>query len=261
MNRFSGTPGILGTARVRRGLRRTACVAALLAASAIAACHEETPAQPVATLANTTPPPYTLRPGDELEFRFFYTPQMNEREFIFDSGDITLPLLANVHVAGLTVPQLHDLLIKTYVEKGILKDPDIEVLLRTSSVNNRVFVGGEVVTQGAVPLVAPTPLSRAVILAQGLKPTAYSSQILLIRHLPDGGQTVLQVNYAKIMKGKAPDQDILLQPGDVIFVPQSPIAKVDDFVTNYIKNVVPNLGFGLNYELNPSQGSTTVSTP
>lgn len=247
--------------RGRSGSRASVWLATFLAAAAVTACHDDAPPPPaVAATTPQTEPPYTLQAGDELEFKFYYTPQMNEREFIYSSGEVTLPLLPNMHAAGLTVPQLHDLLVKTYVEKGILKDPDIEVLLRTTS-TNRVFVGGEVGVQGAVPLLGPTTVSRAIVLAQGVKPTAYESQVLLIRQKPDGGQSVVEVNYGRIMKGKDAGDDVLLRSGDVVYVPQSPIAKVGEFVTNLKAALPASLGFGLDYQLNPTGGTVTSSAP
>ncbi|MFX5476417.1 polysaccharide biosynthesis/export family protein, partial [Acinetobacter baumannii] len=62
-----------------------------------------------------SPPPYILRPGDEIEVKFFYVPTMHEREFIREDGKLVLPLLNTpMKVSGLSVEELHNRLIAAY---------------------------------------------------------------------------------------------------------------------------------------------------
>jgi protein involved in polysaccharide export with SLBB domain len=211
---------------------------------------------PEDTAAWGAPPPYLLQPGDEVEIKFFYAPQLNEREAIRPDGKLNLPLLdPNPVAAGLTVDQLHDSLMKEY--GSILRSPDIQVVLRTAA-EQRFFVAGQVTTQGALPITGPTRVSQAVTMAQGLKPTAYKSELVILRRLPDGRTLTRKVDYNKIIAGKAPEQDILLAAGDIVYVPQTALGNVDDFVTQ-IRAALPfSTDAGVNYTF--GQTSQTVQT-
>jgi exopolysaccharide biosynthesis WecB/TagA/CpsF family protein len=186
---------------------------------------------------------FPLQPGDEVEVKFPFTPELDERQAIRSDGNISLALIDDVHAAGLTVDGLHDVLVRRYANQ--LRRPELTVLLRGTA-SNRAFVGGEVVQQGPVALVAPTTVSQAVLMAQGMKDTAYQSQVLVMRPEPDGHAAVRVVDLGRVLRGEDPKQDVTLQPMDIVYVPQSPIARVDLFVDQYIRRILPtqpNIGY------------------
>ena len=143
---------------------------------------------PAAPAVNRPPAPsaeYRLHPGDEIEVLFDEVPDLNLRQTIRSDGQISMPMVSDVQAGGRSVPELQQALVAAY--RGQLVHPDITVLLRGAA-GNRVFVGGEVNLQGAEPLDAPLTAARAIILAQGLKPTADASQVLVIPHRCRGPQ-------------------------------------------------------------------------
>ncbi|HKY91912.1 MAG TPA: SLBB domain-containing protein, partial [Nevskiaceae bacterium] len=114
-----------------------------------------------------------------------------------------------------------------------------------------VYVGGEVKKPGAIPLVGPTTVSRAIFLAEGFATSARESQVLLIRPGPDGQPTVQEVNMERLLDGEAGTKDVLLGPQDIVFVPRSPIANANLWVQQYIKDLVPfGLNAGVSYSIN-----------
>ncbi len=181
-------------------------------------------------------PATVLHAGDELEVKFFYTPELSEREIIRPDGMIALALIGDVAAAGLSVPELRARLLHAYAP--YLKAPDLAVLVRAQP-SNRVFIAGEVNQQGAQPLVGGTTVAHAVAAAAGLKATAYTSQTLLVRVGPDGTRQVRIIDLGKVLRGEMPEQDVELQAFDFVFVPRSPIANVDLFVEQYIRNLLP----------------------
>ncbi|MBV9782920.1 MAG: polysaccharide biosynthesis/export family protein [Acidisphaera sp.] len=208
----------------------------IVACLAFAGCSPVNPQATPADIATLRPEPEpTLGPGDEIEIKFYYTPELNERQTIRPDGRISMPLVNDLAAAGLTVPQLHRALVRAYASQ--LQAPEITVLLRTQA-GSRIFIAGEVTQQGAQPLTAPTTVSQAITMAQGLKNTAYRSQVLVIR-TSDGHAQAHVVDLEKVLKGEAPEQDVLLQPRDIVYVPRSPIAEVDQFVDQYIRQVLP----------------------
>lgn len=233
---------------MRRVLQWFAVTGAMLL---LGACASDLPQLETAADAPAFPP-FLLSPGDEIEVKFYYTPELNEQQIIRPDGKISMALLDDVVAAGITVDQLRDQLQKAYSTQ--LLKPQLEVLVKNLP-SNRVYVGGEVTIQGAYPLVGPTTVSRAIFLAQGLKTTAYERQILLIRPSTEPGKppSIHQVNMARLLDGQDGSNDVLLGPQDIVFVPRSPIANADLFVDQYIRQILPfstNVGASYSYNHN-----------
>jgi protein involved in polysaccharide export with SLBB domain len=112
----------------------------------------------------------------------------------------------------------------------------------------QVFVGGEVVEPGLVPLYRSMTVLNAVIRAKGLKTTANAKQALLIRDI--GGKPLAQrIDLKHIMATGIGDQQ--LQPFDVLVIPKSKIAKVDQAIDQYVRQVIPiGLSMGFSYLIN-----------
>ena len=181
--------------------------------------------------------PYVIQAGDDLEVKFQITPELNERQIVRPDGKISLALVdTEIAAAGLTVEQLRRALRTAYADQ--LRDPQIAVLVREFS-QNRVFVGGEVAQAGPQPLTRATTVRQAILQAQGFKDTAYPSQVILYRQPPGkpaGWQVLNLTEYPSETSG---DQDVLLAPLDIVYVPRSPIANVARFVELYIRRILP----------------------
>ncbi|MBI3517661.1 MAG: polysaccharide export protein [Proteobacteria bacterium] len=224
--------------------RRTPCglLTVLLGGALLAACgvREEAPARTTGfstAVAPASTAPYVIQPGDDLEVKFQLTPELNERQVVRPDGRISLQLVdSEIAAAGLTVEQLRTTLRTAYANQ--LREPQIAVLVREFS-QNRVFVGGEVGLTGPQPLTRPTTVRQAILQAQGFKDTAYPSQVILYRQTA-GGPTSWQVlNLKEYPSDAGGDQDVLLAPLDIVFVPRSPVADVGRFVEVYIRRLLP----------------------
>ncbi|MCX5844387.1 MAG: polysaccharide biosynthesis/export family protein [Deltaproteobacteria bacterium] len=92
---------------------------------------------------------YRLQPGDTLDIKFFYNPELNEQVTVRPDGRISLQLIREIRVAGLTPDELTNLLIKKYSAELI--KPEITVIMRTFA-GNKVYIDGEVNRVGMVNL-------------------------------------------------------------------------------------------------------------
>jgi protein involved in polysaccharide export with SLBB domain len=214
-----------------------------------------------ANVAEWGPPgDYKLQPGDDIEIKLFRSPELNERQTIRDDGKISAAVIPDVQAAGYSVAELAEHLRQVYLENKV-KSPDVKVYLRVSE-GNRIAVTGEVVLQGVQALQNSTTVTQAIAQAQGLKPTAYSSEVLVIRPLPGGKRLVRTVNYSAVLDGTAAAQDVYLQPRDIVYVPMSPIAHVDQFVDQYVRQALPGtVSGGAVYQFgNGALSSATTST-
>lgn len=209
-----------------------------------------TPAAPAAAAAaGEGLPPYRIQPGDTLDIKFFYNPELNESVTVRPDGYISLQLIDDVRAVGLQPAELDALLTELYARE--LKKPVVTVIVK-SFAGQRVYVGGEVNQQGLITMAAGMTPLQAVMQSGGFRATAQPSETLVIRKGADRRPVPIRVDLGAQLEGAAGASEFRLQPDDIVFVPKSPIAKVNQFVNQYIEQLFlfrgVSLGFG--YQLN-----------
>jgi polysaccharide biosynthesis/export protein len=199
-----------------------ACMAALLClATGMWAQDEDTTAPPAKSTAvdipapaPEPPPDYVIGDDDTLRISVWKEPDLNATLPVRPDGKISLPLLDDVQASGLTPMQLaasiHEKL------KKYIADPRVTVVV-TAMNSRRVFVTGEVLHPGAMALLPNMTMLQALSSA-GFTQFANPKAIYLLR-TDNGRQKKLPFNYKDVVKGKHPDENILLKPGDTIVVP------------------------------------------
>ena len=187
---------------------------------------------------------YRIAFGDELDIRFFYNPELDELAPVRPDGRISLPLLGEIVAAGRTPSELTATLRSRYSAE--MEDPEVTVIVRTFN-SHRVYITGEVEEPGEVMLDTRLTALQAIARSGDFAKTARRSQVLLIRRRPYENQPKVAVlDLASVQKAQGFSDDLLLEPYDVLFVPKSRIANVNQFVDQYIKQVLPfDLGFRL----------------
>lgn len=188
---------------------------------------------------------YIIAPGDDLDVRFFYNPELNEEVAVRPDGNISLPLAGEVRAAGLTPTQLEGELKKRY--GGELRQTAITVIVKGFA-GQRVYVDGEVGAPKMVNIAGNLSALQAVASAGGFKPSARKSQVLVIRRTGTARPEVISLDLEAALRGSDTVQDIQLEPYDIVYVPQSAIGEVNDWVDQYIRKNIP-LPFGLGYGL------------
>ena len=192
---------------------------------------------------------YVLKVGDVLDVKFFYSPELNETVRIRPDGRISLQLVDEVAAAGLTATELDDLLTKKY--SRILRRPDIAVIVREYA-EQRVYIGGEVQSPGVIAISHKLTSLQAIFEAGGFKRTAEQRKVVILRNQGTEEPLFISVDLKPVLETGNISKDIVLRPYDIVFVPRTGIAKMGDFVNQYINQLVPAaLTFGLVYNLNP----------
>jgi polysaccharide export outer membrane protein len=181
---------------------------------------------------------YRIQPGDVLDIKFFYNPELNEQGLpVPPDGRISLRLLPEVVVAGLT-PEQAGIMIKQKYEESELRSVVVTLQVRTFA-GQKVFVDGEVFRANVIPLVGPMTALQAIAQAGGMKETARAHEVILIRRGADNKPAVTTLNLKRVRDGSDITQDALLMPYDIVFVPRSPIANIDLWVDQYIRKLMP----------------------
>jgi polysaccharide biosynthesis/export protein len=179
---------------------------------------------------------YRIQPGDQLDIKLFYNPELNEQLTVRPDGRITLQLVNDVMAAGLTPAELTAILTKAYA--GELRNPKVAVILRTS-VGDRVYVDGEVNRAGLIPLVGPTTILQSISQAGGIKETAKSGEVILLRKTEGNKMTAFRINLDDAFTGAGENQDLYLKPNDIVFVPKSTISNINTWVDLYLRKNIP----------------------
>jgi polysaccharide export outer membrane protein len=192
---------------------------------------------------------YRIQPGDQMDVKFFYNPELNESVTVRPDGRISLQLAHELQAEGLTPAELTQVIVQAYARE--LDKPEITVIMR-SFAGQRVYVDGEVYKPNLVPLTPPMTVLQSISLAGGRKETARMNGVVVIRRGLEGKPTVFTVDLDRVIDGTDTGQDVSLMPFDVVFVPRSPIANVNLWVDQYIRKNLP-VGFGAYYQINPSQ--------
>lgn len=168
----------------------------------------EVPLKPV------VPSDYVIGADDTLRIAVWKEPDMSVTLPVRPDGKISMPLLDDVQAAGLTPIELGNSIrdkLKKYVA-----DPRVTVVV-TGMNSQRIYVLGEVQHSGAMPLLPNMTMLQALSSA-GFTQFAKVKDIYLLR-MQDGQQVKAHFNYKEAIKGRDPQQNYVLKPGDTIVVP------------------------------------------
>lgn len=157
---------------------------------------------------------FTLGAADIIHINVWKNADLSQTVTVGPDGFVSLPLLGDVHVAGMTTNQMAQLItsrLSAYVVSAQVTVSVIDVRSR------QVYVMGQVGKPGGYPLVAPITVLQLIAQAGGLNTFANRKGIFILRE-SNGGTQRLKFNYTNAVHGDV-KQNISLKPGDTIIVP------------------------------------------
>lgn len=172
-------------------------------------------------------PPYRLHKSDVLEISFTFSPELDQSVTVQPDGYIALRSASSLLAEGLTLADLHDAVANAY--HPILHDPEISILLKNFEKPHFV-VGGQVGRPGKYELSAPTTVTEAIAVAGGYTEAGKHSQVVLFRRATDQLVESRVLNLKAMLASRNLNEDVELQPGDMLFVPQNRISKIKKFL-------------------------------
>lgn len=179
---------------------------------------------------------YKLRSGDTIELDFRLSPELNQTVLIDPDGSVSLQVIGRVQLAGLSVQQARELIIAK--ESQHLVNPEINIQV-TNFQHFYVVVAGEVYSPQKIEMRDDMTALQAIILAGGVKISGRETQVLLYRRVNAEFAEVHKLNM-RIKKTSQLENDMKLEPGDLILVPRNKV----ESVARYVRIV----GFGYNFQ-------------
>jgi polysaccharide biosynthesis/export protein len=154
---------------------------------------------------------YILGAEDQISVFVYQGTEFSGQHMIRPDGKITINLLGDVQAAGMTPEDLAKSIkekLRTYVN-----DPDVTVAVLAVK-SKKYLINGEVNKPGEYPLVVPTRVFQALVNAGGFKDFANQKKITIIHE----NNKRDYLNFKEVLAGKKLEQNIWLQPGDIIVV-------------------------------------------
>ena len=180
-------------------------------------------------------PRYRVMRDDVLTVSFPLAPELNQKVTVQPDGYITLQNLGSIFILDMTVPEVAEALKKA--SEKVLHDPIIDVDL-VEFQKPYFMVSGQVNKPGQYDLRHDTTVTEAIAVAGGFMPTA-KTQVFVYHRISTGWVEVKKLSLKDILNGKNVNEDIQMQPGDMVFVPEK-------FIANFRKYVPYTTGLFLN---------------
>ena len=158
---------------------------------------------------------YHIGPGDVIEISVWKDPDLSRTLVVPPDGIIAFPLINAIDVTHITVTELKDI-VKLKLSEFV---PDATVTVMLTEINSlKAYVIGKVQKPGEFPISLESNVMQILAQAGGLTPFASGGNINILRQTSD---KIIKIpfDYGEVEKGKNLEQNILLQPGDVIVVP------------------------------------------
>lgn len=166
---------------------------------------------------SSTPNEYRIGAGDVLQIVVWSEPQASVPTVVVrPDGKITIPLVKEIDVVGLTPAELQKLLAEKL--QKFIRDADVTVVAKEIH-SLKVNLIGAVRKEGPIPIRGKTTVLQAINENGGLTDYAKRKKIYVLR-IENGKQTQFPFDYEAVILGKNMEQNIVLRPNDMIVVPQ-----------------------------------------
>jgi|GEM_PF-425291 len=212
--------------------------------------------------------------GDEIEIFVWQNPELSKNVLVGPDGYISYPLIGRIEAAGLTVSQLEEKIKEKLSE--YIKSPQVSVTLKkfvsrvsvTRKKNigqvsvtlkkfagNKIIILGEVNYPGIYTYKGSLNLIEAIALAGDFTSEAHQRSVILVRGDIINNPDILRVDMVEVITKGIADEEIILQPNDIIYVPRTFVANLNKFIQDIspLINTASDM-LGLRREIRNIQG-------
>jgi polysaccharide export outer membrane protein len=159
---------------------------------------------------------YIIGPSDVLAINVWKDSELTRTVTVRPDGKISLPLIGELAVSGLTAASVQRLIAQRLTE--YISTPQVAVIVQEVKSQTYIVVG-RIAKPGAYQLGKPTTVLESIAIAGGFLDFAKVSKVSIIRRRAGGPSETLHFDYKKVIKGQNPEQNVELKSGDIIIVP------------------------------------------
>jgi len=174
---------------------------------------------------------YKVGPRDLLNINVFEEPDLSREDLrVSSQGKITMPLIGQVKVNGLSTRQVETLLQRRYKQEGILKHPQVSVHIKEFR-GRWVLILGAVNSPGRHPMESNERLMEMLAKAGGIKfdseGDVAANKIRILRPVSVAGakkkeRVSMEIDLESMTRGDHPEYNLSMQHRDVVYVPEAP---------------------------------------
>lgn len=171
---------------------------------------------------------YVLGPGDLIVISVFESAELNTETRVSSRGDVSLPLLGRVHIEGLSASEA-----EKRIEEALLKDymhsAHVSLFVK-ERMNQQITLVGAVKQPGTFETQSRKRLLEVLALAGGLGETAGDTAYVTRKDANGKDNRVFLVDLEALLTQGRVEMNMMIQGGDLIFVPESDMIQVDGAV-------------------------------
>jgi polysaccharide export outer membrane protein len=162
----------------------------------------------------------TIGPGDLIDLSVYQVPELIMKVRVDLNGVVSLPLIGDLRLAGLTVRDAQLLIARELIERQLVKKPEVSLFIEEFATQG-ITVYGEVSTPGIYPLMGPHKLYDAISAAGGL--TLKAGRTVTILHTGRlASEEVIDLSGGKTLE----QANVTISPGDTIIVSKAGVVYV-----------------------------------
>jgi polysaccharide export outer membrane protein len=168
---------------------------------------------------------YALTLADKIRVAVYQEDDLTSTTRIDAHGHINLPLVGELAVGGMTVAEAQAAIENAYKDGRFLRNPQVTVTVEDYAARE-VSIQGQIRNPGrySLPIESTWTVVELVTKAGGITDIGKGSAVSVTRVLPDGSKKVFTIDVDNVIRGrkdkKNEDNTLLLQPGDVVYVPE-----------------------------------------
>lgn len=173
---------------------------------------------------------YTIGPGDVLSFQSFDDPSLSRESLVvLYDGTLSLPLIPDLEVEGLTRDELEERIRQAYAD-GVFKEPQVSVSVRTAA-SKYYYVLGDILNASRYPYEQPLSVLAAINIAGGLRTSSRTdsqavaaspgtlTKAFIIRE-QRGQRQVIELDLSSLTDRGPHPSETLVMPGDFVYIPE-----------------------------------------
>lgn len=187
---------------------------------------------------------YKISIDDKLYIAVWRVPDLSLEFIVGPDGYISFPLIGDILAAGKTLSELDAEITEKL--KEYVNDPQVSVIVREFA-GDQVSVIGEVGSPGIYKFIGKTRIMDVIAQAKGFTDRAQSASIVIVRESQDPNdskENLIVVDIKSILKGKT-ENNIEIQPYDIIYVSRTFVSNAKEFYDNWI---IPAINSTIDYE-------------